>query len=208
MLGVDPFTDWNRQHQAIFIHIPKTAGRSISMALTGERSSDHIPLGRKVATDPRFANRSFKFAIVRDPWSRFASAFESMRGSARPRPRTANGRRCAAFVRERIDPFDDLDAFASRLFDDREHRSVVLRWYLFRPQHTWVCVDGVVGLDLVGRFESREESWRTIAEKVDGAEALPEIGVSGEPRSSTDRAREFVSSAYRRDIELFGYSEP
>jgi hypothetical protein len=58
----------------IFIHVPKTAGTAIAMALYG-RPVTHHPARFFRHIDPREFARLYKFAILRDPVERFVSAY-------------------------------------------------------------------------------------------------------------------------------------
>ena len=71
---------WNYEHQAIFVHIPKTAGTSLLAGLGAPPAFDtHAPSRTYRHVDPAFYARAFKFTVVRNPWDRFASAFHFMK---------------------------------------------------------------------------------------------------------------------------------
>jgi len=63
---------FNREHDVVFVHIPKTAGTSMEKCyfLGG---SGHTEI-HKYVNQPGFDD-AFKFAFVRNPWDRYVSAF-------------------------------------------------------------------------------------------------------------------------------------
>lgn len=62
-----------RNSQILFIHIAKNAGTSINSILYG-RQIGHFPASFYAISDPELFSVCTKFAILRDPCSRFASA--------------------------------------------------------------------------------------------------------------------------------------
>src|SRR5258707_7699115 len=62
------------EFRCIFIHIPKTAGTSLSQALFG-RHSRHIPYIEYEKGNPRKFRQYFKFTFVRNPWDRLVSTY-------------------------------------------------------------------------------------------------------------------------------------
>jgi len=59
----------------VFIHIPKNAGQSISRSLYGY-TIHHLKAYQIKSVSPRFFEDAFVFACVRDPVSRFKSAYK------------------------------------------------------------------------------------------------------------------------------------
>jgi hypothetical protein len=60
---------------ALFIHIPKNAGTSVSQALYGA-DVYHRSMRFYQLVAPEFAARAYKFAILREPTERFLSSFD------------------------------------------------------------------------------------------------------------------------------------
>ena len=63
-----------RRYGYIYIHVPKCGGIAVSRRLTG------FPVGHKSISDyyrhePLFAQKAFKFSLVRNPYHRFKSAY-------------------------------------------------------------------------------------------------------------------------------------
>ena len=61
--------------KAIFIHIPKTAGTSIERTLGNTQFGGHSYAKTIKKKYPEEWNNYYKFTIVRDPFTRFASAY-------------------------------------------------------------------------------------------------------------------------------------
>lgn len=113
----------------VFIHIPKTAGTSISDALrkADRRAIKHLPGMLKTkhltacdvrrAVTPEKYDRLYSFAVIRDPFERFCSIFFYIKGL----PKFA----------EQMSDVNSIDAFAE-LFERPE--SWVLDLHSARPQ--------------------------------------------------------------------------
>lgn len=66
-------------HNYTFIHIPRTAGWSVTMALkptTTKKSGHHMTLKETLELGEEYADR-FTFTIVRNPWDRLQSMYYS-----------------------------------------------------------------------------------------------------------------------------------
>lgn len=234
----------SRRHGCIFVHVPKTAGQSVETAFLHDQGLDwqardallltpnsdprrgpprlaHLTLDEYVTLghvgDEDFA-RSFKFAFVRNPWSRAVSFYRSMPFNA---------------------PFGVfVDEILGGLLWEEEH------WFV-RPQADYVLSRrGGPGLDFIGRFERLAEDFSTVAARVGLAAGLPSVNVSGAGREGgtsplvrallpgigaaqriammrhagrrkdtfptyreyyDDTSRERVAQLYASDIEAFGY---
>jgi hypothetical protein len=68
-----------RAHNLIFVHVPRVAGVSIAQALYGEGHTRHYSMRYFRVLDPGFAERAQSFALLRDPYDRFLSAYAFVR---------------------------------------------------------------------------------------------------------------------------------
>jgi hypothetical protein len=119
-------TGWNRHHSAIFVHIPKTAGTTVLDFLGAEHVFDtHAPAAIYRQADPKLFERAFKFAFVRNPWDRFASAFHHMKSGTDWPMQQAWAKR---YIGDR-----DFASFV-RLLRNPLFRQVVLSERFFWPQ--------------------------------------------------------------------------
>ena len=199
---------------AVFIHIPKTAGSSVFDVLHGfgalkyrygsevSRSfpqrgmvsfahMDYAGLVQGGLVSPRFDRAAFKFTFVRNPYDRAVSLYLYLRRLDLVPEETS----FVEFLRElerdgcpRIGPYNYLGLSQCN------------------PQVRWT---EQVDMDFVGRFESLEE---------DFAELLTRLGLDPRPlphRNPTTRrddrtylteeARELVVRCYAEDFDAFGY---
>lgn len=139
----------------IFVHIPKTAGRSICSALDANYRREHKTISDYCREIGESIVRSrFKFACVRDPWSRSVSwwAFFGNMGL------------------ERV-PFDDwLKNVGNRPYGKPSHRFPLDQMSFCRSP------SGEVIMDTFIRFEHLDTDWTPVAKRLGVSEKLPTIG--------------------------------
>ena len=199
-------------HQFVFVHVAKTGGDSIKLALwplsigpnLSHRSSilryaglprdyrrfrfrvhDTVQrLERQVPAE--IYQRYFKFAFVRNPWDRLVSAYSDRLNRPRRRP----GR-----LFQTTNTFDEYVHFEAR------------RGKLF--QHKQLAgADGQITLDFIGRFETLQEDFATVCTRLGIGIALPHVNRTHHRpyHQYYDVAlRDFVARHWQRDIEAFGY---
>ena len=197
-------TDWNRAHRAIFVHIPKTAGTTMLEALGAAPVVDtHAPALTYRRADPTFFASAFKFAVIRNPWDRFASSFTFMKdGTDWPMQQQWAARHIgeldfAGFVRKLRHP----------LF-----RQLVLSERFFWPQSFWVTdrSDALI-VDELYRFEQLAAVLPAIQSRlgIAGSNVIPVRRESARPPSCAlyqdQEMVDLVARLYGRDIERFGY---
>lgn len=215
-------------HRAIFVHIPKTAGTSITTLIEPAlRWNDLVlgstPFGERI--EPAYRERFglskhmrardvrrvvgeelwaayFTFAIVRHPYTRLVSFYNWQRNAV-----------------ERAAPDAPLWSWPateahqqSRSFGEFIRHEKFLASRNSWPQADWVCDEaGRSIVDFVGRFEDLGAEVRTVATRL----GLPsgDLGVHNPSKSDRPLASVFndeddyryVHDLYRRDFEMFGY---
>tara|TARA_R110002096_G_scaffold199271_21_gene383154 strand:+ start:979 stop:1605 length:627 start_codon:yes stop_codon:yes gene_type:complete len=202
----------SHQHRCIFIHIPKTAGTSIEKKLghfeTLEAGvQDHRTI-RQIQPEPQpfwkecFAKSDaqsvtarqfrsyYKFTFVRNPWARAFSWYRNVMDDPRHRAKHQVPDDCS---------FGDF----------LKHHSD--QWAM-RPQLHWLeAKDGTMPLDFVGRFESLNQDFETVAKRLGlKDQSLPTLMMREGERPSyvahyDDELRELVEARYHKEIERFGY---
>jgi hypothetical protein len=127
-----------RARKLIFVHVPRVAGTSITRALYGEGCIHHYSMRYYRAVDPAFAQAADSFALLRDPFERFASAYAFVRAGG-----TAFSRLSDVFARQTADvvSVDDYLGFL-------EGRGALDMDFVMRPQSWFVC-DPRTGQSLV-----------------------------------------------------------
>ncbi len=187
------------EHRALFIHVPKSAGRSIVRGLFDVRSVEHAPADWYQLLDPAKFDDYFKFTFVRNPWDRAVSAYTYLLqgGSAA----SAEDRQWSEF----ISSFDSFDDFACQWVTPGN----VLRYALFTPQVEFLKDRfGRIDMDFIGRFESLADDFASVAERLGVEASLPHINSSREQGYQsfyTDASRKAVAEAYADDVACFNY---
>ena len=73
--------DAMRRRNLIFVHVPRVAGTSIAQALYGPRCTRHHSIRYYKTVAPRFWEKADSFAVLRDPFDRFASSYAFVRSA-------------------------------------------------------------------------------------------------------------------------------
>ncbi len=199
----------SRQRRFIFIHIQKTAGSSVVKALR-QVTPDVItrfndlpacwdPLKNrhlfasdlKLYLGNRAWQRFFKFAFVRNPWSRLVSWYNM----CIDRPSNSFMR----YVQANAPAFEDFLSLTSG-------RAVKTTF----NQVDYICDrNGRIIVDFVGRFERLSSDFEYVCKQLAISAALPHKnkGPSVDYRSFYNpRTRQLVAERFRRDIDTFGYT--
>jgi len=195
--GHDQYPPSFNSMKCIFVHIPKTAGTSITEGLFGARPH-HQPLQWYEEVEPQLYNDYFKFSFVRNPWDRLVSGYHYMVNKKSKRPSEIEW---INFFKG-VDSFDD---FVTRWLNEDN----IERHLLTLPQYHFVLNKfGVLGLDFVGRYETLQKDFPYICERLGVVCELPHENKS--PRKEfrnyyTSQTRDIVARVYAKDIEMFGY---
>ena len=206
-----PYNEIEDAYHIIFIHIPKTAGKAVFASLFQSELESHQSLLNYRLYDRQKFSTYFKFAMVRDPWDRFASAFFYLKSN---RPGLYHTPEDREFTEKYLAHFPTLEAFIRALDTDRILRRRVLNWTHFRPQHTYVCDSrGTNLLDYVGKFEEISLVFDTLKNQLGIRDAC--LIEKNKNRQGEDYVRyydrdtaQIVGALYARDVKLFGYDDP
>lgn len=191
------------EHRCIFIHIPKTAGVSVNAGLFGGDTGFHRTIAgyQLIFSRLEFASH-FKFAFVRNPWDRVASAYFFLKQGGLHE----GDRRWAAGQLSRYSSFED---FVRGWINPENIRS----GRHFKPQADYLCLPGkrTAELDFIGFYENLRGDYEHVR-KVLGTGS--ELAASNVTRSKgkdfrvyyTAETQAIVAEVYRQDIELLGYT--
>lgn len=191
------FNTWNDSYNTTtnigFLHIPKTAGRTIGMALMYNYPEinrfKHSTVTYVESLSPDLFIDSFIFCVVRNPYERFYSA-------------------CIHNI-----PNESFELLSSRILSDPE-------WCLsytnmghhehFFSQMTYIIDDtGLIRVDYIGRFEDLQNVIDTLA--IDHDVDLRKVFKYKEPISSdwrevlTEKTKRNIEKIYAEDFKQLNY---
>lgn len=181
-----------RARNLIFVHVPRVAGMSISRALYGEGCIHHYGMRYYRAVDPEFARTAGSFALLRDPFDRFASAYAFVLAGG-----TASSRLSDVFLHQTADiaSVDDYLAFL-------EGRGPLDLDFVMRPQSWFVC-DPRTGAPLVKNLFLLGESALAAYLAPHGIGRLPWINRAPRPALLLNaRQRRRIELLYAADFAL------
>jgi len=197
--------DW----EFAFIHIPKTAGRSIEKALgelperpfAGRRATRAFPHTKGVElkrmTGEDVWERYFSFAFVRNPWDLMVSSYHWwLHKAGKFENRRAQQRAVLGL--------GSFEAFMHSKFGRlmiNECPGSMLDWVQDET--------GALMVDFLGRFETLDRDWSTICQRL-GAPYRPlphENRIARAPYREfyNEETRAIVAERFHKEIELFGY---
>ena len=197
-----PYSAKERRHDFIFIHIPKSGGTALRTALGYSKTGrQHLPWYVYYSANPNFFERSFKFAIVRNPWDRAVSAYHYL-------AQGGNGTTDSRLTNE-ISKYKDFSDFVLSGLSKGTFRSNLM----FLPQSNFI-VDGEseIKVDFVGRLENLNEDFQQISKRLSFS-AQPISHINKSSRSGgyrqyylNDDVVTAIMEIYQQDIRTFGYS--
>ncbi len=183
-----------RRRNLIFIHVPRAAGTSISGALFGRRNTLHHSIRYYRAVDPGFFAAAQSFAVLRDPFERFASSYAFVRAGG-----TRSCRMSAVFAAEtaRLASVDDYLCYL-------EERTVMETDFVMRPQ-SWFVTDLQDGQPLVKTLFLLDDHKAGLTRflSAQGVSVLPRLNGSDRiPLALSRRQKARIENLYACDFAL------
>jgi chondroitin 4-sulfotransferase 11 len=194
----------------IFVHPPKTGGQSIEKVLeplpsATEVFDQHSTLFEAFKIYRIGFENKFKFGFVRNPYDREVSNY---------------------FWHAKTNDKVNCDNFNDWIKWKYEESTGVLQYDDFKDEETYWYLKGFgknpqVGFfvdpvgdwlaDFVGRFETINEDWKFICNKMGWSFELPHIGYSEVRKKDykeyyNEKSYDIVTEWYKQDLEIFGYN--
>lgn len=189
------------EKKVIFVHVPKVAGTSLGEAMFGTGRTGHFEWNLYRAESPEAFDSYFKFGFVREPVSRFLSAYNYLLEGGKSVSDLKAGEDIRAYG-------EVTDFLRDGLLRDRW-----TRWVHFRPQANFLCdASGRSMVDFIGRHETFATDCEIVAERMgqaftpDHQNRTTRAGILREDLSS--EALEILSKVYARDFAAFNYPVP
>jgi hypothetical protein len=195
---IGPYPRIYDDRKFIYIHTPKTAGRSI-LSNFSIRGACHLTYQEYQSILGEKIHDYFTFSFVRHPETRFVSAYKYL----------ANGgnetREDMAFCKEFIRPSNDVNRFVELL----ETNPLILEWIHFKPQYKFLIDENnQIPIDYIGRYETLKDDYMYIAQKLELKTSLSQVNVSSMPPGNIVLSRDskdIISRVYDKDFDFFGY---
>ncbi len=196
----------------IFIHIPKTGGSSIAHSLNIKKSSHATALEARKKLYWWQYRRSFKFALVRNPWDRFLSLYNYARMPENLYHSAINPEKSLYGKHQDYDLLKNasLEDCARYLMEGKLKHSNI--WNHWQPQVNWLLnKHGKIDLDYIGRFEDIQNEINYIFKKlkihatIQHLNASRPINQKSYKEAFTEKSKEIIFNFYQKDIQLFNY---
>lgn len=183
----------------LFIHVHKCAGTSIKEAVSKIDNVFYEELGGSDLIKHKISEEYFwfkKFTFVRNPYSRFLSAFKMFK------------RRWPDIKKEEVFEIieDKSIPYTANFFNIK--KSYIKRHTLpMSSEHYSICnKNGESNVDLILRFEKIEEEIKRLSEFLGADIRLPKLNSSKNNHTSlTQEDIGKINKIYHRDFEIFDY---
>ena len=199
----------SRKLNCIFVHVPRTGGKSIHFALVaqGKVPGVHFFARRLIAElGEHDWNSYFKFSVVRNPWDRAVSLYFHQ---TRSDPADKAGFRDWVLnqVKENGHPNDNKSVWECSIESGGSTGGNGTKW---KCQSDWLIdYKGNLCMDHIARFENLKAEFSYICDQLNHNVLLPhENKTLHEPYTyyyEDSEVKDIVAAWHKRDIELFDY---
>ena len=199
------------RHRCLFVHIPKTGGISIyrSLFASKEKNRPVQSIGHFTAENyeaifgKTLFNEYFKFAFVRNPWSRVFSAYQFLKQGG-------FHLRDEVWAKTNLSKFSSFEDFVVEWINSRN----IYNALHFIPQYEFLTSsDGKIRIDFIGKLENIESDFDRLKIILGIDCQLKYLNkTKSENRKTTiykdfytKNTQDIIARVYRRDIEAFNY---
>lgn len=196
----------NHKHKLIFIHIPKTAGNSITKELkliknlnkkTPKISKHAKAFEVKYLIGEKIWNDYFSFAFVRNPWDLMVSSYHWWLQKAQT----------IKYHKKKADKISNFSSFKDFLYSDFGKYMINER---YGDMFDWICDfnDNII-VDYVGKLETINEDWKNICKLTNiNYRELPHINSSNRDDYRNyydDDTIELIRKRFHKTINQYNY---
>ena len=193
-----------KKTKSIYIHIPKTGGKSILKGIYGIDMHDgvgHATAGFYLSVFGQSKFRKYyKFAFVRNPWDRAFSAYNFAK---------KGGFGFQEDIKLKYELKDtSFESFVKLWLPKQDLKRADL--IIFHPQYKFICDrNNALMVDQIFYFEDFANEYRKISSRFNITETAPYINRSNNQRLYQElynkETREIIENIYYEDIQKFGY---
>jgi hypothetical protein len=182
----------------LFIHIPKTAGISITKSLYNKEVG-HLPLRYYEKRHAQTIKNLFKFTVVRNPWDRIYSAYHFLKAGGMPEYPDDK-----IFFDKNLSIYENFDHFVREWLAKKN----VYSYIHFYPQ-LYFIETRETKFDYISRFEKINIELPSIMsnhgihielKKLNTSQKNPEY-----QSAYSQKSKDIVYKTYKKDISLFKY---
>lgn len=184
----------------VFIHVPRTAGLSITREVYHSTVWCHFTLTQLLKHADKDILELPRFANVRNPWDRTVSAYHFAKRGQIP-----DGAQMRNPERYRRKDFETFDRFVREYLGRRMLRKPD---GVFRPQTYYLGREESNSIDYIGDFDRMSETEHWLSNTLRRPIGIPKSNSTDHLDYRTyysDETRDVVAKAYRSDIERFGF---
>jgi chondroitin 4-sulfotransferase 11 len=203
--------------QYIFVHIPKTAGintinyfkREKGNVTTSVTVINHVPTYIDGIIDISKLNimnkninfdTSFLFTFVRNPYNRVMSAYNYLFHS---KTKTGLHLPYKKIIAKYQKSNDHNETFLLFMKDIETHKKTIVH---FVPQYEFITHNDEILVNYVGKFENYENDMKALFPQYVNTGIV--LNKSEQIiKELTSETKKIIYNAYKKDFELFGYSE-
>jgi hypothetical protein len=201
------------QNKLIFIHIPKTAGKSILYGVYGDKARQSHFLLKSYLFFFKNQINFFKFTVVRNPWDRMVSSFYYLKNKG-----GKNSQLDSEFYEKFIKDVPSFKEFIDKMISSSKYRENVLNCIHFIPQYNFIERNSNISVDFIIRYENLQsdfERLKKILFKKNHAikfhlKKLPHLNKSAHKKYnlyySESYMIDFVYQIYKEEIDFFNYT--
>lgn len=198
-----PYRKFQRMNDCIFIHIPKTAGSSITTQLnkgTKVVGREHATWREYKARSPFYFNNSFKFTFVRNPWDRIVSTYFYLKDGG-------NKDNKDMYYKNLINSkYPTFQKFVLEFLNKETIWSHILFW----PQWFYIIDNqDKLQVDFLGKYETLKEDNKYIMGILGININLPNSNKSKRKNYEeyySEKTKQRIGDLYSKDVFLFKYS--
>lgn len=183
----------------LFIHVPKAAGYSVSVAIYG-RALGHFYAKDVRKLCPNIFASTFTFGVVRHPADRLYSAYRFAKSGGTTVMGMENPKQY------KIDAFSSFDRFVREWLVDQDLTQID---GVFRPQYLYLCdKDGKVVVDEVFKLEQVDLAIKKVSQILGRDLILGHDNRSVEEvkQDVSKETLEIIENLYQKDFEIFDYA--